>query len=964
MAFGKDRRSRNEEERHGIKLPGELLDQINSTSYDSDTRFSQFNNKKRKKSEPQISRKEKRKQERNLKKHKKSKNQSNQRSSKGHEQTPQQRHRSEDDLEEDLQEDDSMRALKEKKANVSEEYDDPLAALKALKQSKGSRSNGDIRIVKEDDLDDELSENDLGDGLSEGNLDDNDSADDQLEEDEFQGFDEDSRGSEEEFDEELDSDDFDEEIDDDEEIPDDPLAQLKALKEAKSKDKPKETKKGKSKAPEPELVPDFSQSGGREEDDMEFYAKKLGLKNGKKSKLSKEDDDDLIGGLLDGLDFDYLDGSESKETKDSKDTKASKGNDSKKNSDLPFSSDDEISEGDFDSDLGSELEGLESESGESDDEDTPRVKENPYVAPVQDNSNSEDETDGNDEAPKKYIPPALRRKLALESSEVSPEILALQKSIKGPLNKLSEANIGSIVNEINGLYTSYSRHHVTDNIVSIVLDSIVQQGRLLDTFVYLHASLVVAIYRLQGAEFGAFFIQTLVEKFEKYQKEDTQGKEASNVVSLLSSVYMFQLVSSKLLYDIIKTLINDLNEKNAELLVRLIRNSGNQMRSDDPSSLKDIVLLINNKASSLTSDQLNTRTQFLIETITSLKNNKLKINNESSHQLTIRLKKFLATINNNKFNDPIQVSLDDIHNVETRGKWWLVGSAWKGLDNNTESTEVNVNQEALDDILDNAEPNWMELARLQRMNTDIRRAIFVSIMSANDYVDSLTKLDKLALKRSQEREIPRVLMHCTGVEPAWNPYYGVLAAKLCDSHQHRKTFQFMLWDLLKELEGPQDNDSEAEDFTGFDNDEDDENKLKRILNLGRFYGFLLAEGSLPLHILKNINFLTAASDSKLLLEVLFVTLLDNIAKKSQVNAVGTGLKSKKGQDQKFDDRILIERLLKAREQKSLLRGLQYFLVEKVQKSDFISGKKQRKRIDWAINSLQDIIDEFLRESAD
>ncbi|KAK7684091.1 hypothetical protein QCA50_012733 [Cerrena zonata] len=845
MAFGKDRRSRNEEERHGIKLPGELLDQINSTSYDSDTRFSQFNNKKRKKSEPQISRKEKRKQERNLKKHKKSKNQSNQRSSKGHEQTPQQRHRSEDDLEEDLQEDDSMRALKEKKANVSEEYDDPLAALKALKQSKGSRSNGDIRIVKEDDLDDELSENDLGDGLSEGNLDDNDSADDQLEEDEFQGFDEDSRGSEEEFDEELDSDDFDEEIDDDEEIPDDPLAQLKALKEAKSKDKPKETKKGKSKAPEPELVPDFSQSGGREEDDMEFYAKKLGLKNGKKSKLSKEDDDDLIGGLLDGLDFDYLDGSESKETKDSKDTKASKGNDSKKNSDLPFSSDDEISEGDFDSDLGSELEGLESESGESDDEDTPRVKENPYVAPVQDNSNSEDETDGNDEAPKKYIPPALRRKLALESSEVSPEILALQKSIKGPLNKLSEANIGSIVNEINGLYTSYSRHHVTDNIVSIVLDSIVQQGRLLDTFVYLHASLVVAIYRLQGAEFGAFFIQTLVEKFEKYQKEDTQ-----------------------------------------------------------------------------------------------------------------------ATINNNKFNDPIQVSLDDIHNVETRGKWWLVGSAWKGLDNNTESTEVNVNQEALDDILDNAEPNWMELARLQRMNTDIRRAIFVSIMSANDYVDSLTKLDKLALKRSQEREIPRVLMHCTGVEPAWNPYYGVLAAKLCDSHQHRKTFQFMLWDLLKELEGPQDNDSEAEDFTGFDNDEDDESKLKRILNLGRFYGFLLAEGSLPLHILKNINFLTAASDSKLLLEVLFVTLLDNIAKKSQVNAVGTGLKSKKGQDQKFDDRILIERLLKAREQKSLLRGLQYFLVEKVQKSDFISGKKQRKRIDWAINSLQDIIDEFLRESAD
>ena len=65
---------------------------------------------------------------------------------------------------------------------------------------------------------------------------------------------------------------------------------------------------------------------------------------------------------------------------------------------------------------------------------------------------------------------------------------------------------------------------------------------------------------------------------------------------MLSSVYLFQLVSSKLLYDLIKELINNLDENNADLLLRLIRNSGNQMRSDDPSALKEIVLLINGKA--------------------------------------------------------------------------------------------------------------------------------------------------------------------------------------------------------------------------------------------------------------------------------------------------------------------------------------------------------------------------------
>ena len=38
----------------------------------------------------------------------------------------------------------------------------------------------------------------------------------------------------------------------------------------------------------------------------------------------------------------------------------------------------------------------------------------------------------------------------------------------------------------------------------------------------------------------------------------------------------------------------------------------------------------------------------------------------------------MGGINENKSGDPIQVSLEDIQNVATRGKWWLVGSAWKG----------------------------------------------------------------------------------------------------------------------------------------------------------------------------------------------------------------------------------------------------------------------------------------------
>lgn len=958
-------KSRGDDESREIRIPSLLMDQIKSKEdkgdyADDGSRYTKFdhkiNNKKRK--EKPISRKEKRQEERRLKKQKKSKQTSNKKPS-----------------------------IKAKTEHVEVKKDDPLSALRALKEAKKVQTSSktkdqSIKILKEEDLeDDELSEDndDFGGFSADGNTDDFD--DDSIDEDDFdeESFDEANASDEEDPLAKLkkikemkmakankNSEDAIAQLkalkkkNDELKRKEDPIAQLKALKEQKRENsrKDKESKKEKEVS---FISPHDRELMKRDEDDMAFYAKKLGLKNGKNSRLPKLGEDDAIGGLLDGLDLDFMDDEGSFSDAD---TQESSHANSKKESKLPFSSDDELSEGDFDDDenIDDELDDLSDY-----DDQKPRVKENPYVAPVDNNNKDNDTEDEGDGAPKKYIPPALRRKLALESSETSPEVMALRKSIKGPLNKLSEANINSIVNEISSLYLSNPRHLVSENLTSIVLESILQQGRLLDTFVYLHATLVVAIYRLQGVEFGALFIQTLIEKFDSYYGQPTKGKEISNIVSLLSAVYTFQLVSSKLIYDIIKFLINDLNETNAELLLRIIRNSGNQMRADDPTALKEIVLLTNKVSSTMLSDKLNTRAQFLLETIASLKNNKLKNTNEAGHLLTITLKKFLGRLNNNKFSDPIQVTLDDIHNIDTRGKWWLVGSAWKGHDHSENKKESNFDEEAVHDILDNTEPNWMELARSQRMNTDIRRAIFISIMSANDYVDALTKLDKLALKRSQEREIPRLLIHCTGVEPAWNPYYGILASKLCDNHSNRKTFQFMLWDLIKDFEGSDGNESdeETDDFLGFDtSDEDDESRLKRISNLGRFFGYLLAEGSLPLHVLKSVNFLIASNDTVLFLELVLLVFLDHVGKKSQINSIGAGLAgSKTGKtmyEQKYDDKILIERLIKAQEQQTLLRGLQYFLQDKVKASDFISGKKQRRRIEWGVDAMCDIIDEFLK----
>lgn len=867
---------------HGIRLPGQILDQIKLLSGNGEHDERQFIARKRR-----TNRKDKRKEERQIKKQKRSQNGT---------------------------QNAQKTTLKTKNVN-SHRKETP----KNVKVSK-ERQKGRQKPTEEESHGDE-SELDIREESDFGGFDSDENDHEDL------GSADDSGAFESDF-----GDDFEESDEDDYgdlEMVDNPLEQLRKLKaqkaakakedpleqlrmikeqkkenEAKKKDskKDKDSKESKKKEPknknEPAPVDSHTlRQLEQDEQDIAYWSKKLGLKGGKKGKLTAQDENDVVGGLLDGLDFIDEIGAESEAEEQA-----------------GHSNDSEVSDM-------SENESLDSSSqsgSESGSEDSDGPSENPYVAPT------------------KYIPPAARR----QQESVSPENTALKRAIKGPLNRLSESNISSIVNEIIGQFSSNPRQIVNETITGIVIDSIVLQGRLLDTFVYLHAAVVAAIYRIRGIDFGAYFIQTLVEK---YDSSTGQNKERFNLITLLSSVYAFGLVSANLIYDFIKLFINDLGEDNAEILLRLIRTSGNQLRSEDPSALKEIVVLTNKAAANIPKESKSTRLQFLVETIASLKNNKLKIHSEATFQLITRLRKYLSSIKSSKLNDPIQVSISDIRNVDTVGKWWLVGAAWKGSDQQ-EKEDLQVNEPA---DMDLSEPNWLELAKAQRMNTDVRRAVFISIMSAEDYMDAITKLDKLGLKKAQQKEIPRILVHCASVEPAWNPYYGLLASKLCESHSHRKSLQFMLWDLIKELDGSQDDDSDPEDFP-LNEDLDDEQQLKRALNLGRLFGFLFSEESLPLHLLKNVNFLTASGDLTVFLELAFVTFFDRVAKKSK-------------QGKSMDDSLHLSLLSKMNQEPTLMKGLKLF-IQKLQTSEYVTSAKQRARVEWGIESATTILEELIANS--
>lgn len=133
-------------------------------------------------------------------------------------------------------------------------------------------------------------------------------------------------------------------------------------------------------------------------------------------------------------------------------------------------------------------------------------------------------------------------------------------------------------------------------------------------------------------------------------------------------------------------------------------------------------------------------------------------------------------------HEPLRVSLEDLHSAGSKGKWWLVGAAWGGdplLDRQREATSSLApkaigQEEAATNAL-------VRLARKHGMNTDIRRSVFVVLMSSDvsvrnpnlktfliqrhapqDYVDACERLSQLNLTELQQREVVRVALHCCG----------------------------------------------------------------------------------------------------------------------------------------------------------------------------------------------------------
>uniref|UniRef100_A0A8C8CYV9 Nucleolar MIF4G domain-containing protein 1 n=1 Tax=Oncorhynchus tshawytscha TaxID=74940 RepID=A0A8C8CYV9_ONCTS len=445
----------------------------------------------------------------------------------------------------------------------------------------------------------------------------------------------------------------------------------------------------------------------------------------------------------------------------------------------------------------------EEEQGDDSEEEGSELGRDGDLDTIEEDEIDEEEEDGMDEEGEsemdesagKYVPPHLRD---TGDDKRRAELERLKRQVKGLVNRLSEANMASISGQLEELYMSSSRKDMNDTLTEILLAACVTPALMPDRLLMEHVLLVSILHHTVGLEVGANFLETVVRQFAELYKSPGEGKECDNLVAMVAHLYNFQVVHALLIFDILKMLLGAFAEKDIELVLFVLKNVGFALRKDDALALKELISEAQSKASGVgTKFQDENRVRFMLETMLALKNNDMRKIPGYDPEPVERLRKLQRTLSSGGSDVKLRVSLENLLAAEQVGRWWIVGSSWSGLpmmgdQGNKTSKQTTAEGKFSAKVLD--------LARKQRMNTDIRRNIFCVIMTSEDYLDAFEKLIRLGLKDQQEREIVHVLMDCCLQEKSFNAFYAVLGEKFCEhDRRFQMTFQFSLWDKFKDL---------------------------------------------------------------------------------------------------------------------------------------------------------------------
>lgn len=396
----------------------------------------------------------------------------------------------------------------------------------------------------------------------------------------------------------------------------------------------------------------------------------------------------------------------------------------------------------------------------------------------------------------------------------------LIRRIRGQLNRLTVSSLPSISTLIEEIYSKNSLFAVNESICKVISDLIIIDVTLSPLSLVSEMSLLLAtLHENVGEEVGGHAVNYFVKMFDNLlnqesNDEDESSKKLDNVVALISYIYAAGLLEAGLFIEIIGRLINKFNAKAIELLMFILTAVGFIIRKESPELMKQLIVDVQNKANSVKSGDFCKRIEFMLETLTEIKNNNiLKVTSKSSGVVSPISKDELRNILKNSLKRSSKVTplRGSYNQVISSNRWWVkVGGLIEqsNLDENTSAATNDKKETNPSGVFDLADQFVLEnereekICRALRLNTTaIRRSLFKAIITSSDYVEASDRLVAMC-RKNQAAEAANVLIQIAIHEKTLNMFYVYTLKRLSNFDRRYKFSIFLaLKDRLKDLSG-------------------------------------------------------------------------------------------------------------------------------------------------------------------
>ncbi|KAG7950973.1 hypothetical protein I3843_13G143300 [Carya illinoinensis] len=451
-----------------------------------------------------------------------------------------------------------------------------------------------------------------------------------------------------------------------------------------------------------------------------------------------------------------------------------------------------------------------------------------------------------------YIPPfklARMMKEVEDKSSVEYQRLtwdALRKSINGLVNKVNAANIKNIIPEL------FSENLIRGR--GLFCRSCMKSQMSSPGFTDVFAALV-AVVNTKFPEVGDLLLRRIILQLKRaYKRNDKPQLLAA--VKFIAHLVNQQVAHEIIALELLTVLLENPTDDSVEVAVGFVTECGSILQDLSPKGLHGI---FERFRGILHEGEIDKRVQFLIEGLFAIRKAKFQGYPAVRPELDLVEQEDQLT-HEASLQDEIdpEITLDifkaDPNFIENERRYEEVRKTILGEESDDEDGSDAGSDDDEDDEDESEEEDEEQMKIKDETETNLvnlRRTIYLTIMSSVDFEEAGHKLLKIKLEPGQEMELCIMLLECCSQERTYLRYYGLLGQRFCMINKvHQENFEkcfVQQYSMIHRLET---------------------NKLR---NVGKFFAHLLGTDALPWHVLAYIRLTEedTTSSSRIFIKILF-----------------------------------------------------------------------------------------------